>query len=390
VEQPLLARLLHCTTAGHEFRASLHPAAAPLVFTWAQRGPLEVEAKTSGAGPGYHAFAYALLARLAARCGWRWNWRDTGVPSGADPEDAAVLQAEFLAQLRSLAEVLAAAASEAEHSCILDLPLCSPMPVERAFSFSHTGAGERSWWTGALALDDSGLTERARDFHAWWNLGCDGLVHVGLARTLLLWEFPWREPLDARERIVGEVAETALRRAAELGLPPPEFAGAEDELAEILARGETPLRPPAADGPGFRRREMAYQFIDGWQLEAPGWLCQELKPDEACLSVPGRCIRLTIMTMPPGLSGLLAASAAESDEGEEGEEGARVGLVPHSDQPGAPRATFGDVVLDDGPCWLLRARLTGPNSLAVLSIYGDARDDRDWAIRTFRSLRRPV
>lgn len=384
IDHALLRKLLRTETDEHSLAAFIHPAGGPLVFTWKPAGALEVEVKTSGAGPGYHAFARDLLEQLASKTGLRWTWQEDDLPKEAAAGDVGVLQAAFLDLFGATARWIVDEPSAGGGCIALDCALSDPLPTDPVFSVSPTGVWQRSWWERAAAATRAELAELAREYYAWWDVGYDGRFYRGLAQTLLLWEVPWRAVVDDSERIPTAVAREALAQAEQMGLCLPEFRGVLPELDEILADTDDLIRPPAKDGAGFRHRDMTYRFAKGWSIRAPGYFFRELKFDEACLSIPGRCIWLTIMPIPAGLAPALRAKCDESDSGEGTE------FISHSDRTQSPRATFSRDVTEEGARWLLRARVPARESLAVLSIYVDDVADRDWAICTFRSLQHPT
>src|SRR5919112_287598 len=65
ITDPLLSRFVRFSAHEHTLVAVLHPAGEGLEFSWSPDGTLTAGAKTSTAGPGFHALCVDVLDAVA-------------------------------------------------------------------------------------------------------------------------------------------------------------------------------------------------------------------------------------------------------------------------------------------------------------------------------------
>src|SRR5436190_1879545 len=76
IEEPLFKRLWSFRSSEDFLGIQLHPSEEHIEFSCDENNTLRCSAKTSNAGPGYHAFAVDFIDGLASRCDFKWNWRN--------------------------------------------------------------------------------------------------------------------------------------------------------------------------------------------------------------------------------------------------------------------------------------------------------------------------
>jgi hypothetical protein len=236
---------------------------------------VRVAARTSPAGPGYHAYLCGTLDAFAEDFGITWDQVEdpTGFSRTADP---AALNGHFVASLRRDCGELAASMNGA--------PVALGLPVDHGFThpgpvLTPTGPRPREWLTDPAA---------ARDFFPWWAPEPDAAFYRNRALALLWCEFPWRPPLTEDEGELTDQIAADLEMAHALDpagpLPWAEWAevlaaiagdrlgltvqGIEPELkAEVFRRAAESI--PAVRT-GYRRYPVRVSVGGGWSAEVPG------------------------------------------------------------------------------------------------------------------------
>ncbi|MFW6051644.1 MAG: hypothetical protein ACODAU_10740 [Myxococcota bacterium] len=223
-------------------------------------------ARTSGAGPGYHAVVVDLLDTLAEELGVHWHDArdDTGY---FEHRDFGRLQLAMAHSLRELASTIVRGREPPEggHALFLDIP---DRPLADAFAVSPMGEWGRTWFEEVAEADDRVLQERAAELYPWWERGLGPRVLRNLALSTCWVHVPWTRPAGELERAAYEAALGAAERARrEGGL---ELPGAlESELRRVM--GTDVDEVPAEEGIGFRRRVMVRPLAGRWTMKLPGY-----------------------------------------------------------------------------------------------------------------------
>jgi hypothetical protein len=143
---------------------------------------------------------------------------------------------------------------------------------------------------------------------------------------------------------------------------------------------------PTAPRIGYRRHPIRVMLDGGWSLEIPGSFAQEWDQDRnwtAWNHTRTVWFRRVGFTKPDGS----APSAAE------GLEIGRRTLPEGEPLPGLNEAgvrglaVFGSTVEDGRTLWRLSAIASADGQLAVCNVYCESDSERDWATRTWQSLR---
>lgn len=106
ITDPLQRRLTTLDISDNRLQLELHPSAEPIEIS-VEDGAIEVSAKTSGAGPGYHAMLAELMKNVALRAGIALPWDDLQVGWANDTgyhahRDINLLREEAARLLRSI------------------------------------------------------------------------------------------------------------------------------------------------------------------------------------------------------------------------------------------------------------------------------------------------
>jgi hypothetical protein len=378
---------------------SLHPAAAPVELRLGASGKVRAAATTTPAGPGYHAYLCDLLHQFADEFGFTWDDADdpTGYFAG---RDRAAVEDHFRGWLSAAcAGLLHHTAGRCRGPLSIGLPaghgFTHPGPV-----LAPLGPRDREW-LAATAADPTAAT----DFFAWWSPQLDGPFYRNRALTRLWCEFAWRPPLTEAEGELTDQVANDLATAYKLD-PAAELPWR--EWLEVLAAVEhdeeeytvTPSDPSLVEAvtqrswecdrsaalAGYRRFPVRVGLCEGWSVEVPGDFAREWDGERtwtgwnAARTVWFHCLGF----QKPDGSRPTAAEAAEVG---------RRSLPEGDPLPGLEgdgfrgEAVYGPTEEDGREVWRLSGVAAVPGQLAVCNVYSESADDRDWAVRTWVSLR---
>jgi hypothetical protein len=371
----------------------LHPSSPPVEIRLGGSGKVRVHAATTPAGPGYHQYLCGLLRRLTQDFSFEWIADDCVDPTGYfGGRQRAELEQHFL---RWLAEQCSG----------------NPRSVGLAVSFSYpaevlTPLGPRTAdWTRAVARDPL----CGADFFPWWSADLDHAFYRNRALARLWCDFPWRPPLTEAEGEEADQIANDLATAFKLD-PGGELPWAEwlELLAAIQADATgdrfcvTPTDqalsielwrragppPPPEDRPrlGYRRYPVRAVLDGGWTLEVPGDFAGEWD-EERNWTAWNRArtvwFRRVGFTKP---GGALPTAAEALEVGKKSlPEGAPAPGI--NEQAVVGEAVFGPTEDDGRTVYRLSGVAGTVGEIAVCNIYIEDEADRDWAVRTWRTLR---
>ncbi|MBY0504120.1 MAG: hypothetical protein K2X03_09425 [Bryobacteraceae bacterium] len=266
--------------------AWLHPAAESVELVAYPDGDIQISARTTPTGPGYHFYIARLLKRLGEEHRIEWappaaaedsdaSYDDTGFFFGAPAGEVYLHMDRWLA---TIAQLILDRADEGDGSFALGMPLqCGFAQLD----FVNTPLGPRSRdWIAQVAAEglDSG-SRPASDFFPWPREGQDADYWRRRGLVLLWTQAVWRPLDEERERDLPRRIDAAFARAwrldADTGLPWREWrelralAGITGELDALIAEREASFSP---DGPriGYRRHDVVHRLMDGWSVRLPG------------------------------------------------------------------------------------------------------------------------
>lgn len=373
---------------------SLHPAAEPVQMRYTPSAHLEVSAKTSTAGPGYHRYVCAAMHFLTEEFRVVWQRPDftgefgdeTGYFRTSDWED---LQQQMVDWLKAVARLLT---TETEEQFRLN------MPVNVGFEFEGpilTPLGPRSRaWAERIVVDP----RKGIDVFPWWNALQDASYHLNLARCLMWTELRWRRPFDDEERKLMAEVNRRLHKAFD---DDPSLDYPWREWQELLRYLDTdsPHLPTivhnaemAPDVPkaGYRRGKVVCHLPGGWSIKVPGSFAENWDDEQAAWMAHDdeRHIYITTYTLsernghPRPAAELLETAQDLNEDPGIGEE------LNWQNGPLLGKATLRWQEDDEEPHWLLSATSVVPGRLAVCTISFEKESDRDWAVDAWHSLNR--
>ncbi|HET9623639.1 MAG TPA: hypothetical protein VFP84_19840, partial [Kofleriaceae bacterium] len=256
------------------------------------------------------------------------------------------------------------------------------MPAGRTFVIGdrdaavHTAMGPRdAAWRAAVLADPAA----GRDAFAWWERG-PGRLERARALWAMWHEVAWRAPIDKPERaLLAKVEadlEAALAADPALDLPYAEWA----ELADLLGNPARAagLRAHASGPPtiGYRRHDMIAGLGDGWSIRLPGafvgawednheryWATDGARAVQVILIATTEADSAHLLAVAPPRFPVIAEEAAPD----------RHARAEATDEPDGTHVVHGIVA-------------SAPH-VAIFTFRGAAAD-HDWALATWRSLRR--
>lgn len=388
VHEPLDRLLLDMDEEDGVFYVQLHPAEEPVRFVL-DGGTLSVSAKTSSAGPGYHAWLVDVLDEIARRLQLAWDWSNHGNGEGdetgfRDSYDYTQLQHSMAGWLRALAGML----TEQDGS---GGPIALSMPagegfVGDAFAVSPMGRWSRDWFEALHDADDGTLLDAAAEFFPAWHPRDDARYWLNCGSVLAWYALRWVTPEDDAERDLYKATLGCFARAHQMNptirLPEPEIR----EMWALLA-GEREGQPPFDGGIGFRRGLMERPLGGGWTARLPGYFARRLEGDgSAVVYCQGaREVHATATLV-----------AGPDDDSQAGAQAVRDKAAEADTDPYA--FTFHDghtlgwaTSLGDAPNATMQAMLGSGARVCLLTVHHEDTDDgRDWAEATIRGVSCPA
>ena len=377
---------------------SLHPAAAPAELRLGASGRVRVCATTTPAGPGYHAYLCDLLRQFADEFEVTWDTDACDDPTGyfADRDRTAV-EVHFRGWLGTACAGLLHHGGRG--------PLSLGLPAAHGLTYpaevlTPLGPRDRDWLAAVVADPQRGC-----DFFAWWDPKLDAAFYRNRALCRLWCDFPWRPPLtDAEGELADQVANdlaTAYKLDPAAELPWREWlevlAAIEDDEEEYTV---TPTDPslveavtqrswegdPSAPRVGYRRHPVRVQLCGGWSVEVPGDFAREWDGERTWTGWNrSRTVWFHALGFhKPDGSRPTAAEAVEVGRRSlpEGD------VLPGIEGNGfCGEAVYGPTEEDGRSVWRVSGVAAVPGQLAVCNVYTESPDDRDWAVRTWVSLR---
>lgn len=374
-----------------------HPAAPPAELRLGGTGRVRVTARTSPAGPGYHAHLCGLFGQFASEFDITWVADDADDPTGF-----------FLAADRAGCEAafdrwLAAACKRAAN---LPAPVGVGLPEPHGFPgpgdvLTLLGPRSRDWLE--LAATDPAA---GRDFFPWWKPGVDATFYRNRALCRLWSDFPWRPPLTAAEgeltdQIANDLA-TAYKLDPAGDLPWREWlevldAIDGDEEGHTVNPTDVELRERVAqrafeaghDGQpiGYLRGPVRAAVGCGWSLVVPGDFAREWGDNHTWT---GWNAARTVWFHAVGYKKKDGTAPTPAEAVAVGRRSLPDGdPVPGIDRPGMRgEAVFGETTdEDDRRVWRLSGVTAADGHLVVCHVYTETPADRGWAVETWHSLR---
>jgi len=391
---PILARLMRFSRPadGQSLRLQLHPAEEFVSFDW-KGAQVQVRARTTSTGPGYHAWLCGLLERWAGEL--KTNLVVNPNPqTDEDPydetgylldHDFAGLRAEMLSWLQGVAKVFVND-MEGYQNLSFSMPMEFRPQVPDAFVLTQLGPRSRAWFAGLQdAAGNDALAPYGREHFCWWEEGMTAPFYAQLGRLLLWMDVPWRPAANTTESLVMDCALMAFDRARQLD---PAIAIPEQELHElryILGLPKDEAYVPAPNGIGYHRHPVDFSLPGQWTVELPGYYLNGSDNDgeTTVLTYGNRTVRGTAWTIKskdgeePSAGEVLIAPKEGKD------------VIPYEggfQQGWAQIATPWETEQDQ---WVLTGHMAVRGRMCLLLVFFEREEDSDWAVSVWKSVSHP-
>ncbi len=376
-------------------RVLLHPASPPAEIRLDLDGRVRVQAVTTPAGPGYHAFLCELLRNFAAAHQVEWILDDCQDATGY-----------FLRHHRPTLE---AAFAKWLHQECRRRPHTPGLTYEHEFTYPAevlTPLGPRSAaWREALARDLSG----GQDYFPWWNPHPDAAFYRNRALVRLWCDYPWRPPLteaegEAADQIANDLA-TAFHLDPDAELPWSAWLELLHHIDQDAASERLCVSPydpnlsiklwmragphsvPPEKRIGYRRYPIRVRLDGGWTIDIPGDFTYEWDEDRNWTAwnrthaiwfrrigfqAPDGRVRSPEELVEFGRRSIL-------DEGDP--------LPLPSSADSCKRAVFGMIEEDGRTLWRLAGVAAVDGQLVICNVYVQDPAEREWAAAIWQTLR---
>lgn len=364
----------------------LHPAAEDLEISFAGEGQLTASANTSSAGPGYHMFVCGMLHKLSDRFRLQWEepneeYQDeTGYFHSGDSQQ---LFAEMSTWIKTIAGWFFDGTLKDKHAIRLAMPLDVGFTWEAA-AITPLGPRDENWLRKTAEDGYNG-----QDFFAWWNPGFNAEYFLRRALVKIWADVRWRPPANDQERqtlsYVADSLKTAYELDATLTYPWAEWAEILRYLDRIDGEHQFVRDRARASHPamGYRRRDVTVQLPGNWWITVPGSF-GDFQPDENhnyCALDPPREVWVTSYTFKGDLPALLESQRDDIRKKES--------VLVHEAQNYVAWAEIKSQSNGGKEWFTLTSSNAGLGNRAVCTIVFMNPEDRDWAIRVWKSLQPP-
>jgi hypothetical protein len=365
---------------------TLFPSEEPIELSVAETFVV-CSAKTSTAGPGYHAHVVSLFDRWQQKLGAAWIPAEDGEPGDEAgyfvERDFDALQVAMTHWLRGLSKMLMEDRFEEVANLSIGMPMNGPRPETNAFATSTMGEWPRSFFARIASGDDEVCEREASRFFPWWDEGVtrENLHAFALCRAWLDLRWIGGGPDDEPDewqlasQVVSAYQRGVSRDPATSALP---------ELDALASALRTPAEPrvPLETGIGFRRRAMIHVLPGGWTVSAPGYFSRLDEDDgTTVLYFIDRTIRVSSFRFDgdPPLSPEALLQSMEELAGAERLELAK----PHLS------ARMKRYYSDEESCHVVEAHVAKAGGLCFVSIYYEDAADAGWACAVAASITCP-
>jgi hypothetical protein len=357
----------------------LHPAEEQ-VEIFAKDDYLICSAKTSSAGPGYHAFLVDLLETVGSNCKLRWDWgnEDKGFSDETGycrNKNFKELQLQMGSYLKAIANSLV---KEDWTNTALSLPTHFRFETSY-FAASSMGFWNKDFFENILQSDANEILNFAARFFPWWNQPIDAEFWKNAALVQMWTDIKWRPPLSDGEKrelsCVYQCLSNATKLDVAIKIPKIELEAIKSLLRIIPDSDDYPI--PSEGGIGFHRYNMRRQTTGCWSIVIPGYFYQNSEADNSKVAYwyGGRTVYASSFTIEPKdkLPDLSATSDTALD----------VFRFEKDDRHGVAELTKEQ---DGENCrWLMHCQMAVPESVSILTIVFEEKNDLGWAKKVFES-----
>jgi hypothetical protein len=381
----LQSNVFGAQTDGTVLSLQMHPAEEPVEFS-VEAGKLLCSAKTSSAGPGYHAFLVESLERTADKLGEKWNWggddEDYGDETGYyEHRDFKRLQDEMCTWLKTLSENMLG--DSALHNLSLSMPLGYSV-VGDYFAMSPMGFRNKDWFKSVMTDDADSLLRKCMGYFPWWEKDFTAEFYFKCALCAAWVDLPWHTALDDAEVKKYTFVLDCFKKAKELdqSLQIPE-----NEIKDIRLYCDKNSDAPApnAEGIGFKKHLMLRDLTGGWNAEIPGYFYHEMEDDDttAVYWFGAKTVRGSSLSVEEKNGRHVSREELLSDKPDD------MPVIEFSKDHFSGWAAIEKVDDENGQYWCMSGRMATVDNLCFVTICYDKDEDKDWAIALWQSLMYP-
>jgi len=390
IDDSLTRRFFLSEQGTSELALFLHPAEENVGISYDGRD-VTLSAKTSSAGPGYHAWLVNFVEHIGERVGITWDWRDGDEDSADETDyhshrDFGRLQAAMANWLQEFSKYFL------NESDLDSLNICLPLdfsPVHEHFAISPMGVWEREWFECVIRADADEIGDIAQTFFPAWRRSEDALYWRNFGLTMCWMELPWHVPATKHEKAMYQLTVDAFARARELD-PTSDLPHAEIAEIESLLEDNDCNRAPRPTGLGFQRGTMRRQLTGGWSVELPGYYYQGNEED--CTTIlfwfGDRVMRGSSASYSGDdetLTNLAEVLVRETMAKYEG--GGRTAVIEGDDRFGWIYEAEAQDDDTEAPYWNAQALIGSGNNIGLLTVsYSDRERDWGWALEVINTV----
>lgn len=385
-----LRPFLWMESAEESLLVGFHPAEEPARFFFPTAAVLGCEARTSGAGPGYHAFLVELLQKVGSKCRLRWQWdgETTGDDTGFQQhKDFARLRMDMLKWLKGTCGAVLEQATAGATNIKVSLPLDYPSIASDApFVLTPLGPRTREWVEKMSKADGVALQTAGAEFFPWWGRKPDAIFWRNTGLALAWVELPWHPATNEQEQELYGLAQYCFQMVQQ-GKTTVELPRGLVESIEVMRAGDdTTCPPPDPADVGYRRRVMEYALPGRWSIPLPGYyyVRVEANGDRQVFSYGARVVSVTTLSV---------ASRSENASFEEHLLQKLKALHYDAELLKFQRgALLGRAAVSrgaDDAAWTLTGYVAASNNLALVTVTFPGAADEEWATGVWQSLKHP-
>ncbi len=393
IEEPLLRKAVRFHKDGNVLFVYLHPAGTPLEFYYSPEKKLTAYAKTSGAGPGFHAFVVELLKNIEGKCGFEWRWDVFSESKYYQIGDFSALQHDMAVLLKAISNHISKY-EEGVTTFSLNWPINYPYPIEKCFTVYPKGKLSKEWFSALADANEQIVKTIAAEYYPWWDKELNARFWCNYGLVLCWFEIPWHVPNNDQEEQMYQLAIDCFKKAKEINpdieLPVQEI----EELKNLINRahaGDFDV-VPKVDGIGFRQHLMKFKGTGAWTIEIPGYyyITEQDEGQTVVFWFADRAVHFSSLQIEPEKGKVFTKDDIldqyDSDKSNDKE------IIEFEKDYLKGRAEISLIEENDEKYLQLTGRMacgSGGNTLAIIIITSMNLKDKDWMVSTFKSVSYP-